>query len=265
MSNELIELRKRKEELESSIKTNDKILEELLEDEKVKQFFAVSKENEELINRLRRLKTNLVVAEMENCAHVFVKTSVVVDRSDSHRNCKDEVFHCVKCGLTNYYSVLELPDSMLDEEKRFMSYIFAETSDFGVLISKNICSLETAKAVYEILTIVYPKIMHKELKERFSLLYPMIEESRNRDEYDSLLTLKIFDGVFKDIEGINPTAISFEEVTLKLAKILEKIYPKISTNKIYSCFWLGKEESAEVKSHHTLYRKSNDGTAKIKK
>ena len=120
MNEKLERTKKECDSLELLIKKSDELLEELLQDEKVKRYLEVSKDNAELKNKLSNLLLELACAEIRECNHVFVKTDVVYDRSDRDRVTRRNVYHCLKCGLTNEYEVKEIPKSRLNKLQKEM-------------------------------------------------------------------------------------------------------------------------------------------------
>ena len=163
--------------LELLIKKSDELLEELLQDEKVKRYLEVSKDNAELKNKLSNLLLELACAEIRECNHVFVKTDVVYDRSDRDRVIRNNVYHCLKCGLTNEYEVKEIPKSRLNKLQKEMWELYYGNACNGIFVTDQVYSLDRAKIVYEGIMSINPDITPFELKEIFPILYNSANKS----------------------------------------------------------------------------------------
>lgn len=148
-----------------------------MQDEKVKRYLEVSKDNAELKNKLSNLLLELARAEIRECKHVFVKTDVVYDRSDRDRVIRRNVYHCLKCGLTNEYELKEVPKSRLNKLQREMYELCSEQICNGILVVDQVYSLDRARIVYDGIMSINPDITPFELKEIFPILYNSANKS----------------------------------------------------------------------------------------
>ena len=163
--------KKERDSLEHAIRENDELLEELLQDEKVRKYLEVSKDNDELKTKLSNMLLELACKEIMECKHVFVKTEVVCDRSDRDRVIRKGVYHCLKCGLTNEYEVKEVPKSRLNNLQREMWELYYGNACNGIFVTDQVYSLDRARIVYEGIMSMNPNITSVELKEVFPILY----------------------------------------------------------------------------------------------
>lgn len=177
MNEKLERTKKECDSLELLIKKSDELLEELLQDEKVKRYLEVSKDNDELKNKLSNLLLELACAEIRECNHVFVKTDVVYDRSDRDRVIRKNVYHCLKCGLTNEYEVKEIPKSRLNKLQKEMWELYYGNACNGIFVTDQVYSLDRARIVYEGIMSINPDITPFELKEIFPILYNSANKS----------------------------------------------------------------------------------------
>lgn len=177
MNEKLESMREECDSLELLIKKSDELLEELLQDEKVRKYLEVSKDNAELKNKLSNLLLELACAEIRECNHVFVKTDVVYDRSDRDRVIRKNVYHCLKCGLTNEYEVKEIPKSRLNKLQKEMWELYYGNACNGIFVTDQVYSLDRARIVYEGIMSINPDITPFELKEIFPILYNSANKS----------------------------------------------------------------------------------------
>lgn len=139
---------------------NDRRLEELLQDEKVKEYVSILKDSESIRILLRQ--------EMENCDHVFVQTKRVT--SEKYPN-GVRVFHCLKCGLTNEYAAKNISSDLSSD----MAELYSSSFLRSLVISDKICSLERARKLYQLIISGNPNISHKDIIEKFDELYKKTE------------------------------------------------------------------------------------------
>ena len=106
--------------------------------------------------------------EMSECQHAFVITGTEKDWENG-RTIKTPIYHCVKCGLTNYYDVTNTND-LVDGIKSQMGFIFADTFRNGILLSNQIISLEDSKDVYNSIINNSPNTTNAELQKIFPIV-----------------------------------------------------------------------------------------------
>lgn len=190
MSENLNDVGKYVDFLTDKLKGNNERLEELLQDERVKEFMTITKENDVL--------NTLLSYEMESCSHLFVQTDLVPNE-DYPDGIK--IYHCLKCGVTNEYGVMNSTNS-LDETKAKITDLYCKTAINGVVISDKICSLEAARNLYRLIISAKPSISVDEIIERFSQMYSrnlgrksaaeLWYEMEERCDEGALATLKRF-------------------------------------------------------------------------
>lgn len=147
---------------------NDKRIRELLTNPIVSEFFKLYSENIKLKEKLSAKEQRLAHLEMSECQHAFVITGTEKDW-ESGRTIKTPIYHCVKCGLTNYYDVTNTND-LVDGIKSQMGFIFADTFRNGILLSNQIISLEDAKDVYNAIINNSPNTTNAELQKIFPIV-----------------------------------------------------------------------------------------------
>lgn len=147
---------------------NDKRIRELLTNPIVSEFFKLYSENIKLKEKLSAKEQRLALLEMSECQHAFVITGTEKDWENG-RTIKTPIYHCVKCGLTNYYDVTDIND-LVDGIKSQMGFIFADTFRNGILLSNQIISLEDAKDVYNTIINNSPNTTNAELQKIFPIV-----------------------------------------------------------------------------------------------
>lgn len=148
--------------LNTRINENDKKIQELFKDENVRKFVNLLDENKRL---------SLAIREgMEECSHVFVMTDVCEEGN--------VVYHCLKCGLTNEYTVKK-QDKILTEYEMQVSDIFKRTFVKGVIVGIA-DKLSVAREVYDFIKRENQSISHTELQETFARAYPKFVELKER-------------------------------------------------------------------------------------
>lgn len=139
---------------------NDRRLEELLQDEKVKEYVSILKDSESIRILLRH--------EMENCDHVFVQTERVASEK-----CPSgvRVFHCLKCGLTNEYAAKNISSDLSSD----MAELYGSSFLSSLVIKDKIYQLGRARKLYQLIISSNPNISHEERIEKFNELYKKAE------------------------------------------------------------------------------------------
>ena len=135
---------------------NNRRLEELLQDEKVKESASILKDNESIRILLRH--------EMENCDHVFVQTERVT--SEEHPS-GVRVFRCLKCGLTNEYGAKNISSDLSSD----MAELYRSSFLRSLVIRDKIYQLGRARKLYQLIISSNPNISHKDIIEKFNELY----------------------------------------------------------------------------------------------
>jgi transcription elongation factor Elf1 len=132
--------------LRSQTEENDKRIRELLKNPMVSEFFKLYFDNIKIKEKLSAKEQKITYLEMCECQHAFIITGVEKDFENGRVN-KTPIYHCVKCGLTNYYDVTNTND-LVDGTKSQMGFIFADTFRNGILLSNEVIPLAEAIDVY---------------------------------------------------------------------------------------------------------------------
>lgn len=176
MSEKLIRLRKQFKELNEQKEQNEARMKELLENPLVKEFKEIFTTNEKINGKLFLAEEELAIAEMEECRHAFIITDIITDR-ECDRIVRNPVYYCVRCGLTNHHDLLDLND-IVDDVKGQMGNIFRDTSMNGILMSKEVISVDNMVKINEIVS-MNPSITNEELKKVIAKLSTNISEKEN--------------------------------------------------------------------------------------
>lgn len=140
---------------------NNRRLEELLQDEKVKKYVSILKDSESIRILLRH--------EMENCDHVFVQTERVT--SEEHPS-GVRVFRCLKCGLTNEYGAKNISSDLSSD----MDELYRSSFLRSLVIRDKIYQLGRARKLYQLIISSNPNISRYEMIEKFDELYKKREK-----------------------------------------------------------------------------------------
>lgn len=208
-------MKKRLEELNEQIKVlrkvnldNEEKLLKLLQIPEVREFYGIFTDNEKIKSTLKNLNEQYTLENMEHCHHAFVITEME-KTWESGRMVKTPIYCCVKCELTNKYDVCDMND-LVDNIKSQMAYIFADTAKNGVVLSKEIISLQDAIEIYKHIITANPNITDEELKLQFS---SMVSSKKSNGEESSLKQTGI-----KKEKQFNPSLwkpIGFKPVDVK--------------------------------------------------
>lgn len=166
---------------------NDKRIRELLTNPIVSEFFRLYSDNIKLKEKLSEKEQRLAYFEMSECQHAFVITGTEKEW-ESGRTIRTHIYHCVKCGLTNYYDVTNTND-LVDEIKSQMGYIFADTFKNGILLSNGVVSLSEAIDVYSAIINNDPNITSIELQTLFPIV--LLRMKKIKEQSGPILTRKL--------------------------------------------------------------------------
>lgn len=164
--------------LRSTVEENDKRISELLTNPIVSEFFRLHSDNIKLKNKLSAKEQRLAHLEMSECQHAFVITGTEKDW-ESGRTIGTPIYHCVKCGLTNYYDVTNTND-LVDGIKSQMGFIFADTFRNGILLSNETISLVDAKDVYNGIINISPNTTNAELQKTFPIVLTRMKKLKGQ-------------------------------------------------------------------------------------
>ena len=147
------------EKYDQIIEQRKKIIAEmkkLEENEVLKRYFELKKENENLYDNQLDLFRKIKMEEYAVCKHILVYSKIDYDRYEgrTYRSCG-----CIKCGLDN---------SVLDESRDWLSYSQGIMYDYlrgNYLFSNSwgiqtdiICDIDLAQAIYAKIKKAYPDI-----------------------------------------------------------------------------------------------------------
>ncbi len=149
---------------------------ELLLDEKVREFLSLYEENEKLGKLIDKNERELLHHKFETCNHAYVMTDI------SFINGQTPIYKCVKCGLTNESSVRGNEMSLVYPFS-LMGSIFEDTFHKSSLIYDGLgdVDFEEIAKIYEIVTSEYPDISLNELRDKIknevSILKKMLSKN----------------------------------------------------------------------------------------
>ena len=160
--------------LRSITEENDKKIRELLTNPIVSEFFRLYSDNIKLKEKLSVKEQRLAYLEMSECQHAFVITEFVEQKKYG-----EPIYHCVKCGLTNYYDIKDTPEQV-DNIKLQMGDIFIDTFINGTLLTNELISLEDAKDVYNTIIKNNPNITNAELQLTFPIVLSRMKKFKEQ-------------------------------------------------------------------------------------
>lgn len=160
------EINEKCRDLRNQIIRDEEILKELKEEDKVKEYVNILRNLKKNKQVLQNLMIQLNCEKIMSCTHVFVKTEVVNAGEENK-----EVYHCLKCGLTNEYQAKEVPNSRLSEMQKMMGTLYYGCAAHGDVLSDNIYSFEKAYAVYRNIIANNPRINMQTLSNTFEDAY----------------------------------------------------------------------------------------------
>ena len=191
-------MKKRLEELNEQIKVlrkvnldNEEKLLKLLQIPEDREFYGIFIDNEKIKSTLKNFNEQYILENMEHCHHAFVITEME-KIWESGRTVKTPIYCCVKCELTNKYDVCDMND-LVDNIKSQMAYIFADTAKNGIVLSKEIISLQDAIEIYKHIITTNPNITDEELKLQFSSIVSSKKSNSEEPSYNSNKKEKQFD------------------------------------------------------------------------
>lgn len=162
MENEVKRLEEELKMLLDVKRNNDKILDDFLDDPRIREFFDLYNCNEGIKTAIEQKIKRYNIVKMETCCHAYVITEVV-----SLENGKDaKVYTCVKCGLTNEFDVKGVSD-FVDSPKSLMGQIYKDTFLNSILIYDNVIDIpiEEISKIYDVIISKYPYISLYELRK----------------------------------------------------------------------------------------------------
>lgn len=131
----------------------------LAENEEVKEYFALCKQNDILANRQKDLYKQIKIQEYSSCSHIWVTTFHDYDRWEGRSH---NYRGCIKCGLDQ--RVFNTIDGWYNSSywlslgDRIMYDFMNDYQYGGGIDTKVLCDLDLAKAIYSKIKEVHPDI-----------------------------------------------------------------------------------------------------------
>ncbi len=149
-----------KKEYDEIIELRNRIIKEmkvLEENESIKRYFELEKQNKSLYANQLRLFTTMKEQEYDSCSHILVFSKIEHDRWEGRT---DKSSGCIKCGLDN--SVLDCDRRYLPFDKEIMYNYFKKKRGYSAYLTgietKIACNLDLAQAIYRKIKIAHPNI-----------------------------------------------------------------------------------------------------------
>lgn len=154
-----------REQYGKTIETRRKLIEEikfLENDERVKEYFRLCKENKELVELQNQLYKEIKFAEYSSCNHIWV---IDLHDYDSWEGRSYNTHGCIKCGLD--YRVFNFKEQChnifyLPLEQQVMYEYLTSKSDVGksrnITTTRIMCDLDLGRAIYAKIKENYPDI-----------------------------------------------------------------------------------------------------------
>ena len=154
----------------------------LAENETVKEYFALCKQNDKLASQQKDLYKQIKVGEYSSCNHIWVITLLDYDilkgRSYDYHG-------CVKCGLDKRVFNLKgrfHSQDWLTLDQRIM-YDYMENHSYKSGINTNLfCDLDLAKAIYAKIKEVHPDIDDETAVKYLKVALHNIRDTKVSDE-----------------------------------------------------------------------------------
>lgn len=145
-----------------SIRESIKVLEE---DDIIKRYISLKKDEEILIKEQRRLYRITKFAEYEKCSHILVYTKVTQDQRGRIKKCSG----CIKCGLEDR-DTHNVSGKISFKEQVKLDFL-KEKSPFGIQGKQTDieCSLSLALSIYSRIKEIHPDIDDKTALKYFEI------------------------------------------------------------------------------------------------
>lgn len=155
---------------------------ELEENEAVKEYLDLCKQSDQLLREQKQLYTQVKVEEYSSCNHIWVNT---LHEYDSCEGRSYNYYGCIKCGLDR--RVLHLMENYHDQdwltkEQRIMyNFLTNNQSDFGIKTNL-LCDLDLAKAIYSKIKQAHPNIDDETIVKYLKVALHNIRDTKVSDE-----------------------------------------------------------------------------------
>ena len=154
----------------------------LAENEKVKEYLSLCKQNDELASQQKNLYKSIKIKDYSSCDHVWVRVLHDYDRHESHSY---NYYGCVKCGLNEkVLYLMELynnPDE-LNLDERIMYNFLENNYSLGGTHTKLSCDLDLAKAIYSKIKESHPDIDNETAVKYLKVALHFIRDIEVSDE-----------------------------------------------------------------------------------
>lgn len=161
----LEELKKLKGELETTLEEENTNIEELIADEKVKEYISHAKIKNKILELKPILDLELKKKQMLGCYHIWVKT-YVNSYYDEHRYEKEIDYTCVKCGLDTRMIKLHFEHPEKNTIEEIMSYVYS-LNRRGRIVN-TYCKEKDAITIYNKLINDNPNLTDEEIVEELT-------------------------------------------------------------------------------------------------
>lgn len=155
---------------------------ELEENEAVKEYLDLCKQSDQLLREQKQLYTQVKVEEYSSCNHIWVNT---LHEYDSCEGRSYNYYGCIKCGLDR--RVLHLMENYHDQdwltkEQRIMyNFLTNNQSNFGIKTNL-LCDLDLAKAIYVKIKEAHPNIDDETIVKYLKVALHNIRDTKVSDE-----------------------------------------------------------------------------------
>ncbi len=154
----------------------------LADDEVVKQYFNLRRQNDDLIRKQNVLYKQIKVGEYSSCNHIWVNT---LHDYDSCEGRSYDYHGCIKCGLDRrvFYLMQSYhnPD-LLTFDQRIMYDFFREKSYRAGTDTGLLCDLDLAKAIYAKIKETHPDIDDETAIRYFNVALHSIRDTKVNEE-----------------------------------------------------------------------------------
>ena len=154
----------------------------LAENETVKEYFALRKQNDKLASQQMDLYKQIKVGEYSSCNHIWVNT---LHDYDSWEGRSYNYHGCVKCGLDrrvfHLMEILHSPDWLILDQRIMYDYMKNHSYKSGI-DTNLLCDLDLAKAIYAKIKEVHPDIDDETAVKYLKVALHNIRDTKVSDE-----------------------------------------------------------------------------------
>lgn len=155
---------------------------ELADNEKVKTYFRLCNQNNQLAEQQKDLYKQIKVEEYSSCNHIWVTT---LHDYDSFEGRSYNYCGCMKCGLDQrIFNLMEnchKSDYLTLEQQIMYNFMYRSSYKSGI-DTKVLCDLDLAKAIYAKIKEAHPDIDDEIARKYFEIALDNIRKSKVNDE-----------------------------------------------------------------------------------